>query len=139
MRKLTACRESSSWESHPASTSCYCEFLYSSCKVPLLLALSFDFLAVSPSSTGPKDRLEQGHPELPQGHCCIPGLGVRFGWETPPGECGVREMAVLCAGSCIVLRRLAMLGRGQAGAEGCHGQPGSVESGLPHVVQLVKW
>lgn len=44
---------------------------------------------------------------------------------------------MLCAGGCIVLRRLAMPGRGQVGAEGCHVWPGGVGSGLPHIVQLV--
>jgi len=65
---------------------------------------------------------------------------VRFGWETPPQEHGVREMAVLCAGSHIALRRLAMLGQGQAGAEASHvWLGGGVGSILPPVVQLVTW
>ena len=38
-----------------------------SCKVLLLLALSFDFLAVLPSSTGPKDGLQGGCPKVTAG------------------------------------------------------------------------
>lgn len=48
-------------------------------KFPFLLALSFDLLAVWPSSMSPKDGQLQGCPELPQGHCWIPGPGMTFG------------------------------------------------------------
>lgn len=79
-------RDSSSWESHPARTSCSCEFLYSNCIVPLSTGFVLWPLAVSP--TGPGSRL----PHVSQhqrwlfsgGHAQGPAAaGVASVWEPP--------------------------------------------------------